>query len=519
FRDRIPKGRENAATTRDIPLFPNRPAPLVAGDILNAYPTQIAYGWGVGFNVLASDFWVSNLAVVGGDDHDYRYLTDGTLTGDTIDDSSWVGVFVGDGTFNARTGKLWWVNVGGDNCLYEDDPISKAPTGNKICGSPWTNTSQRGLAYDVQTDTYFVGGWNEGVIYHIDGSGTVLDSAFVGLSISGLAFNSVSGHLFVMTNDAGPTNVYVLDATNNYALLSSFAIPGFAAYGGAGFEAACNGHLWLVDQQTQTIYEVDSGELGAWCALDIPWLSENPTGGLVTAGNTNFPVTATFDGTATAPGLYQAQLQFTTNTPYAVPALGVDLTVRFLDVPDGSFAENFIYGLAGAGIAAGCGGNNYCPNASVTRAQMAVFVEKGKNGTNYVPPACIPSGIFEDVICPYSFAVDFIEAAFYDGIVVGCSAGHATPARPFYCPDDNVTRAQMAVFIERAVHGPGFVPPPATGIFADVPPGSFAADYVEALYNDGIAAGCGGGNYCPNDPVTRAQMAVFIVTAFNVPHL
>ncbi|MGH9364188.1 MAG: S-layer homology domain-containing protein, partial [Thermoanaerobaculia bacterium] len=203
-----------------------------------------------------------------------------------------------------------------------------------------------------------------------------------------------------------------------------------------------------------------------------------------------------------------------TPTVVAGSVIRQDFSLRFLDVPDSSTYANFIYGLVGAGITAGCGGGNYCPDASVTRAQMAVFIEKAKHGPSFVPPACTPPGIFGDVACPGGFAVNFIEALFHDGIAAGCSVNPL-----LYCPSDPVTRAQMAVFIERGVHGSGFVPPAATGIFTDVPPGSFAAEYIEALYNDGIAAGCGGGNYCPNDPVTRAQMAVFIDVAFHVPHL
>ncbi len=193
-----------------------------------------------------------------------------------------------------------------------------------------------------------------------------------------------------------------------------------------------------------------------------------------------------------------------------------DFSLRFLDVPDSGTYANFIYGLVGAGITAGCGGGNYCPDASVTRAQMAVFIEKAKHGPSSVPPACTPPGIFGDVPCPGGFAVNFIEALYKDGIAAGCSA---TPL--LYCPNDPVTRAQMAVFIEKGEHGPSFVPPACTppGIFGDVPcPGGFAVNFIEALFNDGIAVGCGGGNYCPDSPVTRAEMAVFIDVAFNVPH-
>ena len=61
----------------------------------------------------------------GGDDLDYEYSsTDGTLTGNTIDTPTWIGVWAADGAFNSQTGMMWQVNVGGDNCMYELDPAS-----------------------------------------------------------------------------------------------------------------------------------------------------------------------------------------------------------------------------------------------------------------------------------------------------------------------------------------------------------------------------------------------------------
>ena len=53
-------------------------------------------------------------------------------------------------------------------------------------------------------------------------------------------------------------------------------------------------------------------------------------------------------------------------------------------------------------------------------------------------------------------------------------------------------------------------------MFNDVPVGSFADRWVEQLAAEGITSGCGNGNYCPNDPVTRAQMAVFLVRTFGL---
>jgi len=59
-------------------------------------------------------------------------------------------------------------------------------------------------------------------------------------------------------------------------------------------------------------------------------------------------------------------------------------------------------------------------------------------------------------------------------------------------------------------------PAPATATFNDVPVGAFAFQHIEALVASGITAGCGGGNYCPNSYVTRAQMAVFLAKALGL---
>lgn len=59
-------------------------------------------------------------------------------------------------------------------------------------------------------------------------------------------------------------------------------------------------------------------------------------------------------------------------------------------------------------------------------------------------------------------------------------------------------------------------PAPATATFSDVPVGAFAFQHIEALVDSGITAGCGGGNFCPNSYVTRAQMAVFLAKALGL---
>jgi hypothetical protein len=113
---------------------------------------------------------------------------------------------------------------------------------------------------------------------------------------------------------------------------------------------------------------------------------------------------------------------------------------------------------------------------------------------------------FLDVPAAYLFH-DAVEKIFRAGITSGCGAGT-------YCPDSEVTRDQMAIFLMRAKHGGSYQPPPATGTaFGDVPAGAFGAAWIERVLAEQITTGCGQGNYCPTAPVNRASMAVMLLRA------
>jgi len=116
---------------------------------------------------------------------------------------------------------------------------------------------------------------------------------------------------------------------------------------------------------------------------------------------------------------------------------------------------------------------------------------------------------FVDVPTSY-WAWQWIEIVAKNGITAGCTT---TPRQ--YCPAGVVTREQMAVFLLRAKHGPSYVPPAATGIFADVPVTYWAAAWIEQLANEGITAGCSLSPklFCPTGAVTRDQMAIFLLRA------
>jgi len=135
-----------------------------------------------------------------------------------------------------------------------------------------------------------------------------------------------------------------------------------------------------------------------------------------------------------------------------------------------------------------------------------VFLLKAKHGAGYVPPSC--TGVFTDVACPSQFA-DWIEELAAEQITGGCGAG-------IYCPDNAVTRAQMAAFLLKAKYGSAYVPPSCTGVFSDVVCPSLFANWIEELAAEGITGGCGAGIYCPANPNTRGQMAVFLVKTFGL---
>jgi hypothetical protein len=101
---------------------------------------------------------------------------------------------------------------------------------------------------------------------------------------------------------------------------------------------------------------------------------------------------------------------------------------------------------------------------------------------------------------------DYVITLAHNGITGGVGNGN-------YGVGLSVLRQQMAVFLLKAEHGVCYVPPQCAGVFGDVPCPSLFADWIEALANEGITGGCGGGNFCPTGPVRRDQMAAFLLKA------
>ncbi len=169
------------------------------------------------------------------------------------------------------------------------------------------------------------------------------------------------------------------------------------------------------------------------------------------------------------------------------------------------WAQCYINRVAEAGIMPGCGGDRFCPDGVVTRSDMAVFLEDATHlGVPFaMPPA---AGTFTDVPAALPLAC-WIEQLYRDGITTGCVPGVQ------YCPNDPVTRAQMAVFICRAKGWAAYLPPGGPS-FLDVPADYWAYGFIERLKLQCITTGCDATHYCPEGTLTRAEMAAFMWRAF-----
>jgi len=120
--------------------------------------------------------------------------------------------------------------------------------------------------------------------------------------------------------------------------------------------------------------------------------------------------------------------------------------------------------------------------------------------------------VFADVPPKY-WARKWIEAIYRAGITNGCAQ---SPLQ--YCPEDVVTRGSMAPMLLLAKEGPSYVPPPCTvSPFSDVPASSPLCPWIQELVHRGVTSGCGGGQYCPGNPVTRSQMSVFLLSTWHGP--
>lgn len=193
----------------------------------------------------------------------------------------------------------------------------------------------------------------------------------------------------------------------------------------------------------------------------------------------------------------------------AAMAVGAQGGDTFDDIVEAEVHAGSVEALAEAWIVerTECGSGRFCPDEPIDRWAMAVWLVRAVDGRE---PSPIAGSRFADVD-GRRWRVAHVERLAELGITVGCATG---PAR--FCPDDPVTRAQMATFLTRAF---AFEAAPAAG-FTDTG-GNLHAARIDALAAAGIAGDCATDplRYCPREAVTRAQMATFLARALGLAPL
>jgi glucose/arabinose dehydrogenase len=167
---------------------------------------------------------------------------------------------------------------------------------------------------------------------------------------------------------------------------------------------------------------------------------------------------------------------------------------EFSDIANSTFLDA-IHWLYYEGITGGCGGGKYCPKASVTRAQMAMFLDRAIG----LAPTATDFFTDDDGITGEA-SINRLAAS---GITGGC-----TPTT--YCPTNRVTREQMAMFLDRALD----LPSTTTDFFTD-DEGRTGEGAINRMAAAGLTGGCSSTQYCPTASVTREQMAAFLRRAFS----
>ncbi len=308
--------------TAELPSIPG-------GAVVLSWTTGLANAWGVAYDAHQEQLWVGNPlgGATAGDDRNYQFGMNGSQTAFSMTTASWRGRWAGDMAYDSLARKLWQINVGGDNCVYELDPLTGS-TGHKIC--PAFGSSQRGLAYDPTTDTFFAGSWNDGVIYRFTRAGELIEEAALNLPISGLAYASKSGHLFVAVHgpEALYKDIYVVDVNNGYALLGGFDLTGMDDFAQAGLDLDCTGRLWAVNSKTGWMLAASSGESTVCGAPNASWVTVTPSTVESIAAGETISVAVGFNSASLLPGVYRAYLSAVSGTPYKAGVVPVTLTVN-----------------------------------------------------------------------------------------------------------------------------------------------------------------------------------------------
>jgi hypothetical protein len=303
---RTTQGLDNANGTTPNGIRP-AVAPDAPGQVLRSWPiNELTKGWGAGYG--GGSVWVSDSTALATG----QYATDGTFARQF---PASFGGWPADLTFVPSRNLLCQVTVGGDNAIRCLNPAT-GQVQHTLTGA-WSSISQRGLAYRADDDTFYVGGWNQGIIYKVKGisypdAGAVVSQcrpeSSLALGLAGLAY-SPRGVLWVAPNASSEAITAVNPDT--CATLQSVPDPDPATFSGAGLELDDTGNLWVISQgagkSKATLVESPIPSYA-----DVPWLSESSISGTI-AANGGQQVELTIDATNLQPGVHAATIFLISN--------------------------------------------------------------------------------------------------------------------------------------------------------------------------------------------------------------
>ncbi|MCZ7652414.1 MAG: S-layer homology domain-containing protein [Thermoanaerobaculia bacterium] len=183
-------------------------------------------------------------------------------------------------------------------------------------------------------------------------------------------------------------------------------------------------------------------------------------------------------------------------------------TVMFSDVPQSGWSFPFVLSNMANELIPACGSGTFCPFTPVIRTDMAMYMLKAYEGTDYVPPACTTAP-FDDVPVSHPYC-PWINELKNRGVVNGCTATS-------YCPTYPVDREQMVKFILSTAN-PGVTPPACTTQpFTDIEIGRWSCPWVTMAFSTGLTNGCTATEFCPVYPTDKEQESKFTTIGFGLP--
>ena len=194
---------------------------------------------------------------------------------------------------------------------------------------------------------------------------------------------------------------------------------------------------------------------------------------------------------------------------------GTIVAQPFNDVPIDHASVEYVNQIHTARLTNGCSlfPPLFCPERRISRGEMAALLIRAALGSDNFAYPNLP--YFDDVPQNHPF-FKYIQKLRELAITSGCSATGV-----LYCPEADVTRLQMALFLIRAkfgslaaVRGLGNT---TTPYFTDVAPESTEFPFIQKMKDFGITSGCSATQYCPGSPISRGQTAVFLARLFLTP--